>query len=202
MKLSKENISFLDQHLIKKHGVVFMDIRLEILDHLASLLEQMEGSFEAVIPDFMEKQKEFIYQTNLQLNQSHSKSSVRLLFTSIFSLHFLLCYIILLLINFCIISIKSKEWFFYCFDTLPIIFPAPISILVLVTLFSSKRRSYSISFVSITNSVLLTYLFLFLPLIRKSDNVYSVVVFSFFLTLSIAYYYVYFFSVKHHTKIA
>jgi len=90
MKLSKESISFLDQHLIKKHGVIFMDIRIEILDHLASLLEQTEGSFEAVIPDFMEKQKEFIYQTNLQLNQSHSKSSVRLLFTSIF--RYIFCY--------------------------------------------------------------------------------------------------------------
>lgn len=202
MKLTKENISFLDDILIKKHGVIFMDIRLEILDHLASQLEQMEGDFEEVFPNFIEKQKEFIYQTNLQLNKHLSKSSARLLFTTIFSFKFLQCYLILLFINFSIVSFKGKNWFLQYFDTLPIILPAPISILVLVTLFSSKRRSYSISFVSITNSVLLTYIFLFLYLIRRLDNLYSVVLFSFFLTLSIAYYYVYFFSVKHHSKIA
>ncbi len=200
MKLTKENILFLDDILIKKHGVIFMDIRLEILDHLASQLEQIEGDFEEVFPNFIEKQKEFIYQTNLQLNKQLSKSSARLLFTTIFSFNFLQCYLILLFINFSLVSFKGKTWFLQYFETLPIIFTAPISLLVLFTLFSSKRRSYSISFVSITNSVLLTYIFLFFPLIRRSDNLYSVVLFSFFLTLSIAYYYIYFFSAKLHSK--
>ena len=60
MKLTKENISLLDLMLVKRYGVIFRDIRLELLDHLATELEQMEGNFDEVFPDFIKCKKNFI----------------------------------------------------------------------------------------------------------------------------------------------
>jgi hypothetical protein len=54
MKLSKENISQIDKALFKKFGVIYYDVRLEIVDHLASEIEQMEGDFEEILPVFFE----------------------------------------------------------------------------------------------------------------------------------------------------
>jgi hypothetical protein len=37
-------------------------------------------------------------------------------------------------------------------------------------------------------------------LVRKADAIYAIAVFSFFMTLSLAYYYSYWIAVKQHTK--
>ena len=44
MELSKEQISFIDQYL-KKKGVKYWDVRLEMVDHVASKLEKNDKLF-------------------------------------------------------------------------------------------------------------------------------------------------------------
>ena len=73
MKLTKENIALIDKMLIKKNGVIYIDIRLELLDHLATELEQMDGKFEEMFSDFFESKKDFINKMNIQLNKQSSK---------------------------------------------------------------------------------------------------------------------------------
>ena len=86
------------------------------------------------------------------------------------------------------------------FDIMPIVVPAPISIFLLYEIFSSKRKSYIVSFAGITNTILMIYLFIFIYIIRKADVFYCVGIFSFFMTLALAYYYIYFFSIRQYFK--
>ncbi|MCX6172335.1 MAG: hypothetical protein NT048_05790 [Flavobacterium sp.] len=200
MKLSKENISQIDKALFKKFGVYYYDVRLEIVDHLASEIEQMEGDFEEILPVFLNKKSDFIKDTNLQLNNAGSRRSKIVLFKNIFSIKYLLTFIVVVFFSYNLISLKGKEWFLEYFDIMPIVVPAPISIFLFYEIFSSKRKSYILPFAGITNTILMTYLFIFIHIIRKADNFYCVSIFSFFMTLAIVYYYIYFFSIRQHFK--
>jgi hypothetical protein len=200
MKLTKDNISLLEKTLINKYALVYLDIRLEIIDHLANELEQLEGDFEEIFPNFIESKKEFINKTYISLDRQSSRTAAKLLLKNIFSTKFILCFILMTLCISYLVNINGKVWFLENFDTLPIIITAPISLLVLFNMFSIKQKSFTISFFGITNSVFLTYLFLVIHLVRKADNFYWIPIFSFFITLSIMYYYMYFIYIKYNHK--
>jgi hypothetical protein len=200
MKLTKDNISLLEKTLINKYGVIYLDIRIEIIDHLANELEQLEGDFEEIFLNFIESKKEFIKKTNISLNRQSSRTGSKLLLKNIFSIKFILCFIVM---TFCIsylVNIKGKVWFLENFYVLPLILPAPISLVILYKMFSSKSKSFTISFFGITNYVFMSYILLFIHLVRKADNFYWIPIFSFFITLSILYYYMYFIYIKQHQK--
>lgn len=200
MKLTKDNISLLEKTLINKYALVYLDIRLEIMDHLANELEQLDGEFEEIFPNFIESKKEFINKTYISLNRQSSRTAAKLLLKNIFSIKFILCFILMMLCISYLVNLNGKVWFLENFDTLPIIITAPISLLVLFKMFSFKRKSFTISYFGITNSVFLTYLFLIIHLVRKADNFYWIPIFSFFITLSILYYYMYFVYIKYNQK--
>jgi hypothetical protein len=200
MKLTKDNISLLEKTLINKYALVYLDIRLEIMDHLANELEQLDGEFEEIFPNFIESKKEFINKTYISLNRQSSRTAAKLLLKYIFSIKFILCFILMTLCISYLVNRNGKVWFLENFDTLPIIITAPISLLVLIKMFSFKRKSFTISYFGITNSVFLTYLFLIIHLVRKADNFYWIPIFSFFITLSILYYYMYFVYIRQRRK--
>ena len=200
MKLTKDNISLLEKTLINKYGVIYLDIRLEIIDHLANELEQLEGDFEEIFPNFIESKKEFIKKTYISLNRQSSRTGAKLLLKNIFSIKFILCFIVMSLCISYLVNLKGKLWFLENFDVLPIILPIPITLVILLKMFSIKRKSFTGSLFGITNSVNLSYIFLFIHLVRKADNFYWIPVFSFFITLSIIYYYMYFIYLKQHHK--
>lgn len=200
MKLTKDNISLLEKTLINKYGVVYLDLRLEIMDHLANEMEQLEGDFEEIFPNFIESKKEFIKKTYHSLNRQSTKTGAKLLLKNIFSIKFILCFIVMMLCISHLVNIKGKLWFLENFDVLPIIIPIPIILLILIKIFSNKRKSFTGSLFGITNSVNLSYIFLFIHLVRKADNFYWIPIFSFFITLSIIEYYMYFVYIKHNQK--
>ena len=200
MKLTKDNISLLEKTLIKKHGVIYLDLRLEIMDHLATELEQLEGDFEEIFPNFIKSKKEFIKKTYISLNRQSSRTGAKLLLKNIFSIKSILCFIVMTLCISKLVDIKGKVWFLENFDVLPIILPAPITFLFLFKMFSIKRKSFSGSIFGIINSANLSYIFLFIHLVRKADNFYWIPIFSFFISLSIIYYYMYFVYIKHNQK--
>lgn len=94
MKLTQDNIQQIDSVLYQKYGVLYYDVRLEILDHLASELEQEKGEFEMIFPTFIENKKDFFQQTNINLNRSNSVRKTKALFSFIFSLNFLIGYLL------------------------------------------------------------------------------------------------------------
>lgn len=199
MMLSKENIAVIDKILLKKYGLIYRDIRLEILDHLASELEISEGTFDEKISEFMESKKEFIQKTTQLLTRQYSKSGREQVAKTVFSLPFILLYAIAVLAFYYGVSVYGKDWFLTYFDILPIVIPAPLSLIELYSLCTSKRRLYTFSLVGSFNMIFMMYLFLVIHLVRKADNIYAVAVFSFFFALSLMYYYSYWVA-KQHTK--
>jgi hypothetical protein len=199
MVLSKENITVIDKILLKKHGLIYQDIRLEILDHLASELETSEGAFDEKISEFMTAKKDFIQKTNQQLTQQYSKNGLQQVTKTVFSLPFILLYVTAILAFYYLIAVHGKDWFLTYFDILPIVIPAPLSLIELYSLCTSKRRLYTFSLVGSFNMIFMTYLFLVIHLVRKADNIYAVAVFSFFFALSLMYYHAYWVA-KQHTK--
>jgi hypothetical protein len=198
MKLTNENISLLEKTLINKYGVIYLDIRIEIMDHLAIELEQLDGEFEEIFPNFIESKKQFINKTNISLNQQSTRTGFKLSQKNIFSIKFISFFMVMMICISYLVNIKGKVWFLENFDALPIIIPAPISLIMLYKMFCYKRKSFEISLFGITNFVLMSYVFLFIYLVRKADNFYWIPVFSFFITLSILYYYLYF--IKYNQK--
>jgi hypothetical protein len=61
MKLTVENIKHIDNTLIKDR-INYIDLRIEIIDHISSELEILEGDFEVVFPKFYDEKKSFIRQ--------------------------------------------------------------------------------------------------------------------------------------------
>ncbi len=203
MKLTKENIDQIDKTLYKKYGVLYIDIRTEILDHLASDLEQMKGNFENIFPDYLESKKDFIKKTNVELNRKTTQKGTKIFFSNIFSLKFLIGFGLMTTFIWFLDSMYSKEWVMNNFDTLPFVIPAPISIILLYIMFFSKqkRSSEMLSLLSITNLFFFGYVLWFIHIVRKIDNsLFWIPFFSFFMTLSIAYYFFYFDSIKKHNQ--
>jgi hypothetical protein len=148
----------------------------------------------------MESNKEFIQKTNQLLTQQYSKNGLQQVAKTVFSLPFVLLYAIASLAFYYGVSVYGKDWFLSYFDILPIVIPAPLSLIELYTLFTSKRRLCTFSLVGSFNMIFMIYLFLVIHLVRKADAIYAIAVFSFFITLSLVYYYAYWIAVKQHTK--
>lgn len=140
MKLTKENIDQIDKTLYKKYGVLYIDIRTEILDHLASDLEQMKGNFENIFPDYLESKKDFIKKTNVELNRKTTQKGTKIFFSNIFSLKFLIGFGLMTTFIWFLDSMYSKEWVMNNFDTLPFVIPAPISIILLYIMFFQNKN--------------------------------------------------------------
>ena len=200
MKLNMDNILRIEKMLITKNGVVFKDIRIEILDHLATELEQKNGSFEEVFPVFFESRKDFINNMNIQLNKQSTKTAKKQLFKTIVSLKFMAVYILAIVCTIGIVYLKGKVWFLENFDFMPIVIPIPICAITLYSLFTSKRLASTISVVGVTSTILLTYLFLFIHIVRKATTLYWIPVYSFFITIAFVFYFIYFQSIKVQNK--
>lgn len=70
MKLAKEEIRFIDTYL-KKNKVIYVDIRQEMIDHIATAVEEKmvleELSFYDAFKDFMLRNKKDIMKNNKQI---------------------------------------------------------------------------------------------------------------------------------------
>lgn len=63
MKLTKENIDFIDNYL-KNSGVTYIDIRYEMTDHVATTLEAQQGNFNDCFKQYMYKNKTNLLTAN------------------------------------------------------------------------------------------------------------------------------------------
>lgn len=198
MKISKENIEEVNTILIK-NNVHYIDLRIEIIDHLCSELETMEGRFETVFPDFFESKKQIVQQMLRSHIKTGTRKGIKMLVQKLMSRRFLVFFLIL---N-CIILLGNqyfdKNWILQNFDIWPIIISSPISFVLLYNVLLSKNKSTDlIELLAITNIILISYLFGIIYFIRNTDSFIWIPLFSFFITLSIAYYFFYFESKRLH----
>ncbi|RZK11216.1 MAG: hypothetical protein EOO46_07560 [Flavobacterium sp.] len=200
MKLIEENIEEINTVLIKNH-VHYIDLRIEIIDHLCSELETLEEPFETFFPAFFESKKEIVQSMKQSHIKTQSRKGIKRLMKNIFSKQFLLLFFGINFLVFFGQHYFNKEWLLYNFDIIPIILPAPISAILLYNLLVSKNKSTDlIGLTAITNLFLMSYIMVSIYLIRSIEIWVWIPIFAFYISLAIAYYYFYFESRKLHQR--
>jgi hypothetical protein len=198
MKLTKQNIDTINQALIKDY-IHYIDLRIEIIDHLSTELEQMDGDFDAVFPTFYAERKELVRQMFKSHMKSDSKKGYTLLMKNLFKWQFLGLVIVIICVVFAGFTAFGKEQFLEYFDIVPILLPIPITAIMLYTFLFSKNKSTDLTgLLGITNLVIVTYIFGGIYLVRKADLFVWLPLFSFYIAINIAYYFFYFSSKKKH----
>ncbi|MGG7034879.1 MAG: hypothetical protein ACI7YS_06745 [Flavobacterium sp.] len=81
MKLNKEQICFIDNYL-KNSGVKYVDVRFEMVDHVASALTEIEGDFYDNLKSYMLVNKKELLQSNLLFRKRATKSALMMLIKS------------------------------------------------------------------------------------------------------------------------
>jgi hypothetical protein len=94
MKLTPENIKHIDNTLIKDR-INYIDLRIEIIDHISSELEILEGDFEVVFPKFYEEKKSFIRQMFVSHMKLDYKKGYKQLLNKLFSLSFFFLFLMI-----------------------------------------------------------------------------------------------------------
>ena len=108
-KLSKEDIQFIDTYL-KNSEVVFTDIRIEMVDHVASEIEFLMNSGDArgfyyVFKDYMVKNKANLLKHNRQYYKNSDKKIIKSMFKNTFSVKGIVIFItVFLSLNFLFIK--------------------------------------------------------------------------------------------------
>ncbi|MGV3461625.1 MAG: hypothetical protein ACO1N9_14345 [Flavobacterium sp.] len=89
MKLSANNIKFIDSYLINS-GVKYIDIRVEMVDHIATALEEMDVDFYEGFKMYMAKHKAQLLKTNSNFAYNALVNALKYLGTELLGPWFLL----------------------------------------------------------------------------------------------------------------
>jgi hypothetical protein len=198
MKLTKENIKKIDNTLILDR-INYIDLRIEMIDHISSELEMLEGDFNVIFPKFYEEKKSFIRQMFVSHMKSHYKKGYKQLVKKLFSLSFFFLFLITNAFIAFLDHIKNKEFVLEYLDIIPIILPAPITMILLYNFLFSKNNSTDLTSLNgFTNLVIVSYIFGGVYIIREVNSFLWIPLFSFYLTINFAYYFFYFSSKKIH----
>ena len=198
MKLTRENIKHIDNILIKDR-INYIDLRIEMIDHISSELEMLEGDFNVIFPKFYEEKKSFIRQMFVNHMKLDYKKGYKQLVKKLFSLSFLFLFLITNAFIAYLDHIKDKEFVLDYLDIIPIILPAPITMILLYNLLFSKNNSTDLTSLNgFTSLVIVSYIFGGVFIIREINTFLWISLFSFYLTINFAYYFFYFSSKKLH----
>lgn len=188
MKLSKEEILTIDQYL-KKNIVSFIDIRYEMLDHIALAVEQKmkleKQDFQEAFKGYMAENKKALQKTNsIFLKMASHKAFVILLIGLVKPLSLLIYFILFtffyLLANYTIIDYNI----IFQIINFTMIFPLAITYLYQVF---SKTKKYSVANEILGLFVMLNYLLNWVFKIQFSfqNSIYLFIYYSVILGLGI-----------------
>lgn len=200
MKLTRENIDQINDVLIKDI-IHYIDLRIEIIDHLSSELEEIEGDFDTVFPEFYMEKKAFVKEMFISHMKADYKKGYKRLLKKIFSWQFLLLFLAVNFFIFVVFQYNDKVWLLDNFDIMPIVLPLPITAIMLYNFLFSKNKSTDLtSLLGVTNLLIMTYVFGGIYIVRKSEILVWLPMFSFYISINIAYYFFYFSSKKKHKQ--
>lgn len=200
MKLSTEQIKQIDQRLID-YGFSFIDIRIEVLDHIICLIEEKEyKDFPKAFHSVFEEQKFYLKeQKQMQWVKIASQriSILKDIFLNpVFFVVWLLCFI-----TYNLLPYSNHEELLKDLDILPISIPILSYIIFVIYLFRSKNKItgtlgvyFSISF------ILMFYLYFGIHIIRKIEELPSLILLSGFTSISLMLYYLFFYYKKKNEK--
>ncbi|NCO63322.1 MAG: hypothetical protein GW839_13720 [Flavobacteriales bacterium] len=124
-KLSKEDIAFIDTYL-KNSDIVFSDIRIEMVDHVASEIESIinEGDnrdFYYIFKDYMVKNKVDLLKDNHKYYKACDKKILRALVKNVFSIKAVFILITTFLSLFFLNKFLELNLFFQVLRALPFV---------------------------------------------------------------------------------
>ena len=200
MEVTPENIAVINQKL-KNIPVVFLDLRYELIDHFVEELQQIDGDFETDFEVFFDSKKPMISELVMQSNKSTGIVGFGIFFKQIFSWLFLLLYAVLTLVLYMVTQHFEKQWVMENFDVLPFVLPGPLSVVLLYQFFYKKkfvRRLVSVMFSF--NTVFMFYLMVGIHIVRKTESLFGLLFFSFFMTAALCYWIIFFQLRKENEK--
>ncbi|MFP9116902.1 hypothetical protein ACLI08_03840 [Flavobacterium sp. RNTU_13] len=92
MKLTTEQIQAVNKALLRAR-IAHYDIRLELTDHVASVLEKQEGDFEQNLAAYINDNKKLLRRLNYKFMRTGATKGLKLLFTNLFSWRILLIFV-------------------------------------------------------------------------------------------------------------
>ncbi len=201
MKLTHTQIQQIDQQLIA-YGFRFIDIRIEVLDHVLCLIEEKENlDFEQVTQDVFEECAVYLTsQKRMQWNRVLNQRIpiIRDLFLNpVFFVLWLLCFVI-----YRILPYSNHTELLSDLDILPLSIPIISYSIFIVYLFKSTNKVtgtfgvfFSISF------ILMFYLYVGIHMVRILEPSLSIIILSGFTAISLMLYYLFFYyKIKNEKK--
>ncbi|MFL9837764.1 hypothetical protein ABS768_09665 [Flavobacterium sp. ST-75] len=89
MQVTENQIKFIDQYL-ENSGVKYLDIRYEMTDHVATVLEEKEGDFYDEFKTYMILYKKELLDSNNKFSKIAKNKAIKLLFGNLLSVKGLL----------------------------------------------------------------------------------------------------------------
>ena len=124
-KLTKDDIQFIDNYLYSSE-VVFTDIRLEMVDHVASEIEFLMNNgdtreFYYVFKDYMVNNKAFLLKSNKKYYKSSDKKIFKSIFKNIFSIKGIVVFLMVFLSLYFLNTVLDQGLFFQVLRGLPFV---------------------------------------------------------------------------------
>jgi len=179
MPLTKAQIKYIEDYLIKS-GINRWDIRLEMIDHLASKLENnqdfiLDKSLVERECGAAYKLKKFEHQQSVFINKKYKKLLVKEIKLFFKSPHFILLFIFMYIVEFFLLK-KLSYAIFLKINTLLILFPITIPCFILIknginyglSKWKSRNLDYALNY-SLFSFFLLNGVFQFL----RPDGIFN-----------------------------
>jgi|GEM_PF-2336732 len=199
MKLSKEQIQQVNQRLID-YGFTFIDIRIEVLDHILCLIEEKENlDFQQALDLVFEEQKEYL---KAQKRMTFSRIiGVKLGMKDVFKHSIFFVFWIAFFVLYSFLPFNSIEILIRKTFMLPMSLTGLAFFIYGFFFFKSKNKSLQTIRVFFTISMILTwYLYFIIPLIKELNNEWSIVLISGASSVSLMMYYLFFYYKKKNEK--
>ena len=187
MKLSKDQIQFIDTYLINSE-VIYVDIRLEMLDHIALAVEQ---KMEVENQDFYDAFKDFMVQHKKEIlrnNKTHPGFNLHAAQNFLLFLvkPYWLVFVVVLFLFFKYVKVNSYFSENFTFNNLIFVMIASIALFQFVYFYVYlKKRFYSIEKSGAVLTIIYFAQIFFLPVLGK-ENV-SIITFTIFSFLLLGY---------------
>lgn len=199
MELSAEQIKQVDKRLID-YGFGFIDIRIEVLDHILCLIEEQENlDFQQALNLVFEDQKGYLKEQKRMtfVRIVTSKLSIKDVFLNPMFLVFWITFFVL----YSLFPFDSNDVLIQKILILPMSISFFAFFIYGFYFFKSKNKSLQTIRILFTISTILTcYLYFGIPLVKKLNNEWSVVIVSGASAVSLMMYYLFFYYKNKNDK--
>nr|WP_298004199.1 hypothetical protein [uncultured Flavobacterium sp.] len=201
MKLSTEHVKQVDQRLIA-FGFSFIDMRLEVLDHILCLIENKENlDFQQAVDVVFEEQKDYLKTQKLMQWTNVTAQRVSFMKDIFLNPVFILLWILSFFVYYNL-PYSDHNLLLEDLDIIPIISPNLSFVILAIYSFTSKNKVASTYGALFTISILLMfYLYFGIHWVRRIDEFPSLVILSGFTAIGLMMYYlIFYYKVKNEKK--